>query len=230
MIDNVLTLNAGSSSLKFAVFGATSGEHVRGKVEGFGSMPRFMVGRRGERKQEEIPWKDSAHPATVEETLDSVLAWLRQSLPEVSIDAVGHRIVHGGPNRSEPVLLDNDVLADLGKLVALAPLHQPHNLAGVEAVRSVLGELPQVACFDSAFHRRHPWVNDVFGLPLKLYEEGVRRYGFHGISYEYVHKELHRIAPLIAAGRVVVAHLGNGRQVCQSRNRCLVWRQFGVKT
>jgi len=219
-MDNILTLNAGSSSLKFAVFRVAAEEiheRVRGQVEGLGAQPRFIARQPDGVKHEAQPWSASRPPGTAVEALNAVLEWLRGSMPEIAIDAVGHRIVHGGSDFSEAVVLNADVLQALQRLVPLAPLHQPHNLSGVAAVRELFGEIPQVGCFDTAFHRQHPWVNDVFGLPLELLEEGVRRYGFHGLSYEYVMHTLTRIAPLLASGRVVVAHLGNGASMCAVR-------------
>jgi acetate kinase len=138
----------------------------------------------------------------------------RLAFPELKLEAVGHRVVHGGAEFAEPVVVDDAVVAQLEQSAAFAPLHQPHNLAGIRAAMELFPTAPQVACFDTAFHRNHPWVNDVFALPRTFYDEGVRRYGFHGLSYAYVAGELHRIAPQIAAGRVIVAHLGNGASMC----------------
>jgi acetate kinase len=138
-------------------------------------------------------------------------------LPEAGIGAVGHRVVHGGLSRSAPVVLTPTLIAELAKLNALAPLHQPHNLSGVAAAQAAFPDAPQVACFDTAFHRAHPFVNDAFALPRALYDEGVRRYGFHGLSYEYVTGKLAEIAPFHAQGRVVVCHLGSGASMCAIR-------------
>jgi acetate kinase len=127
---------------------------------------------------------------------------------------IGHRIVHGGPDHAEPVLLTADVMAYLETLQPFAPLHQPHNLAGVRAAAAAFPGVAHIACFDTAFHRNHPWVNDTFALPRAYYDKGVRRYGFHGLSYDYIIRALDQIAPEEAAGRVVVAHLGNGASMC----------------
>ena len=128
--------------------------------------------------------------------------------------AVGHRVVHGGLDFSQPVLVDENILRKLSELEPFAPLHQPHNIAGIRAAMAAFPGVPQVACFDTAFHRGQPFVNDTFAIPHRYYEAGVRRYGFHGLSYDYVTGELERIAPHLMAGRVVVAHLGNGASMC----------------
>jgi len=213
----VLTVNAGSSSLKFAVFATKGGgaeELVRGQVEGLGARPRIAArGGGGEIRVERALDEDADHRAGLRE----VLALVRGHLPGAEIAAVGHRVVHGGPEFAEPMAVDDALLDRLARYVPLAPLHQPHNLAGIHAARAAFPDAAQVACFDTAFHRGHPWVDDTFALPRELYDQGVRRYGFHGLSYEYVSQELERIAPLHAAGRVVIAHLGNGASMCAVR-------------
>ncbi|MDM7255946.1 MAG: acetate/propionate family kinase, partial [Paracoccus sp. (in: a-proteobacteria)] len=146
------------------------------------------------------------------------LAALRAAFPDVRARAIGHRVVHGGPEFAQPVLIDAGVIARLEALSPFAPLHQPHNIAGIRAAIAAFPDAPQIACFDTAFHRTHPWVNDTFALPRRYYERGVRRYGFHGLSYEFIASELERIAPSVAAGRVVVAHLGNGASMCAVQN------------
>ena len=143
-----------------------------------------------------------------------LIDWLGERFGGRGIAVVGHRVVHGGTEHAAPVLVDDRVMAALRKLVPLAPLHQPHNLGAIDAVTAAYPGVPQVACFDTAFHRGHPWVADTFALPRHFYDEGVRRYGFHGLSYEYIARELARSAPALAAGRVVVAHLGNGASCC----------------
>ena len=150
--------------------------------------------------------------------LQRILAWQQQAFPEVRVAAAGHRVVHGGLHFTAPVIVDVAVMAALTALIPLAPLHQPHNLAGIQAAQAAWPGIPQIACFDTAFHRAHPFVNDVFALPRRYYDEGVRRYGFHGLSYEYVIGRLREIAPHHAAGRVVVAHLGNGASMCAIRD------------
>jgi acetate kinase len=149
--------------------------------------------------------------------LEQLAAWLDPQLPEDGLIGVGHRVVHGGPRYSAPVLLNDTVLRDLEGYVSLAPLHQPANLAGIAATMDFLPGVPNVACFDTAFHRSHPLVADRFAIPREFYDEGVRRYGFHGLSYEYITQTLPHVAPSIANGRIVVAHLGNGASMCAIR-------------
>ncbi|MGL5363618.1 MAG: acetate/propionate family kinase, partial [Bosea sp. (in: a-proteobacteria)] len=148
----------------------------------------------------------------------AVIAAFRQHWPDLELLAVGHRVVHGGAERAAPVAVDEALLAALETLSPFAPLHQPHNLAGIRAAMTAFPGVPQVACFDTAFHRNQPWVNDTFALPRAMYDEGVRRYGFHGLSYEYITGELERTAPHLAEGRIVVAHLGNGASMCAIQN------------
>ena len=151
--------------------------------------------------------------AGVPGALDKVVAFLRAQIGSLPT-AIGHRVVHGGPDYSEPTLTDDAVLKRLEAFSPLAPLHQPNNLAPIRAVRQRQPQLPQVACFDTAFHRGHPEIADRYALPERFYQEGVRRYGFHGLSYEYVASQLPNVAPDIAQGRVVVAHLGSGASMC----------------
>jgi acetate kinase len=157
-----------------------------------------------------------------------VLDWRRTAVPDVTVIAAGHRVVHGGIHFDRPALVDEAVLDALRALIPLAPLHQPHNLAGIAAAQEAWPHVRQVACFDTAFHRGHPFVNDVFALPRRLYDEGVRRYGFHGLSYEYITRHLRQIAPAVAAGRVVVAHLGNGASMCAIRDGRSVASSMGL--
>jgi len=150
--------------------------------------------------------------------MGAILAWLDGAASGGAITAVGHRIVHGGADFAAPTRLDDATLRKLEALIPLAPLHQPHNLKGVAAARKAFPDAVQVGCFDTAYHRGHPWVNDVFALPREWYDRGVRRYGFHGLSYEYVAGRLREIAPMHAAGRLIVAHLGNGASMCAIRD------------
>ena len=226
----VLTVNAGSSSLKFALFRTTEtglAELARGQVEGLGAQARFRVKAPDGMLLAKTDYPADGGPRDPAEALLRVLDWHRSQHPHMDIDAVGHRVVHGGPDFSDPMAIDTDLITQLKAFIALAPLHQPHNIDGIEAARQAFPAALQVACFDTAFHRSHPWVNDVFGLPLELYEEGVRRYGFHGLSYEYVTGALRRIAPHHAAGRVVVAHLGNGASMCAIRDGLSVGSSMG---
>ncbi len=200
---SILVINAGSSSVKFALFDATTlAPGASGQVEGIGTSPRFVV-----EGANDAPC-DAADP---EQAVAAILAWLRAHASGDAIRAVGHRVVHGGERFTEPVVVDDDVLAALDALVPLAPLHQPHNVA---AMRAVGPDLPQVACFDTAFHRTMPAVARTFALPRALTDAGIRRYGFHGLSYEYIASVL----PDGIGPRVVVAHLGNGASMCAMRD------------
>ncbi len=214
----ILTLNAGSSSIKFALFqGADLAERARGQVDGLGSTPRFKAaGPDGADLAAGLP--DMPAGADHDAGLAQILALLRARFGGVPVTAVGHRVVHGGPDFGQPMRLDGPTLTALQALVPLAPLHQPHNLAGILAAQARFPEAPQIACFDTAFHRRHPWVNDTFALPKDLYDQGIRRYGCHGLSYEYITEEMTRRAPHHAAGRMVVCHLGNGASLCAIRH------------
>ncbi|MGF1658616.1 MAG: acetate/propionate family kinase [Rubrimonas sp.] len=207
-----LTLNAGSSSIKFGLFdiaGAAPAPLMTGLVENIGGAARMKAEFGAEKRAQELSGA-ADHPGA----LGEILSLVRTEFPQARIEAVGHRVVHGGPAHGEPALLTATLLAELAKLEPFAPLHQPHNLAGVRAAMAAFPDAAQIACFDTAFHRNHPWVNDVFALPREFYDKGVRRYGFHGLSYDYVSGELARIAPHLHAGRVIVAHLGNGASMC----------------
>jgi acetate kinase len=208
----LLVLNAGSSSLKFSLFAAEPSlePSVHGLVDGIGVRPRFTVAG------------GAAEPVDAADhrgALDAVAAWLARHLDGARPAAVGHRVVHGGTHFDGPVRIDRDVLATLQSLVPLAPLHQPQELAAIRAVADRWSDVPQVACFDTSFHRTRPELAQMFALPRALHDEGVRRYGFHGISYEAISDKLPAIAPEIAEGRVVVAHLGNGASLCALSRR-----------
>lgn len=220
MTQKLLTLNAGSSSLKFALFdveGETATLSASGQIDGMGSDPHFVFRTStGDVIQDCRPSLDEAgdHAAV----LDHILTVLSDYLAGSGLCAVGHRVVHGGPKYAGPVVITPDLLSELHGFSQLAPLHQPHNLAGVAAAQAAFPGAVQVACFDTAFHRTHPWVNDTFALPRSYYDKGIRRYGFHGLSYEYVTKHLQATAPDIAAGKIVVAHLGSGASMCAIRD------------
>lgn len=215
-MDTILVVNAGSSSVKFQVF-AVEGEgglrrHIKGQMDGIGSRPRLRAsGPAGD------PLVDRAYPIEAVPDVPAAMAvagnWLRNEF-RIQPIAVGHRVVHGGPDYERPVLIDHGVVARLVRYVSLAPLHQPHNLAPIRSILNDFPALPQVACFDTAFHRTHGAVADYYAIPYQLHSEGVRRYGFHGLSYEYISKALPKIAPEIAKGRVIVAHLGSGASMC----------------
>lgn len=213
----ILVLNAGSSSIKFQLFEVADGNGLerllRGQIEGIGVRPRlFAKGPAGDTLTDET-WDASAVP-DVPAALDMVIAFLKAQLGGELPVAIGHRVVHGGIDYSRPTIVTDEVLQRLEPLVPLAPLHQPNNLAPIRVIRERRPNLPQVACFDTAFHRTHPEVADRFAIPETLYAEGVRRYGFHGLSYEYIAHKLPEVAPRIASGKVLVAHLGSGASMC----------------
>ncbi len=215
-MQSILVINAGSSSIKFSIFtlearGALE-PAARGQVEGIGGPNARLQLRQG--TDAVVVTRDLGRVADHRTAMDAVRAALAMLPGGDRIAAVGHRVVHGGVDYLKPVRIDAQVLVDLEALVALAPLHQPHNLAAIRAIATDSPSLPQVACFDTAFHRGHPAVADLFALPYRLYEDGVRRYGFHGLSYEYIAGVLPEVAPEIARGRVVVGHLGNGVSLC----------------
>jgi acetate kinase len=220
MPEAILVLNAGSSSIKFSVYALGAADRLsldsKGQVEGIGSRPRFVA-----EDADGEPLRDEAFETLGADghgqALRKLGGWLRERLADDRVVAAGHRVVHGGPDFAAPVAIDAAVLARLEDLVPLAPLHQPHNLAAIKAIRTQMPELPQVACFDTAFHRGHPEFADWFALPRRFYDEGIRRYGFHGLSYEYIAGALPEVAPEIANGRVVVAHLGSGASMCAIR-------------
>ena len=212
----VLSLNAGSSSIKFALFTLDTEEPRRvagGKLEGIGTDPHLIVHDASGSLLIEQSWSEGA-ALTHEQLLGDLFEWTSAHLPRHTIIAVGHRVVHGGRRFFEPVLVDDAVLEALEALCPLAPLHQPHNLAAIRTMRNRAPEVPQVACFDTAFHHSMPAVSTRFALPRALSDKGIRRYGFHGLSYEYVSRRLVDIDPDLAAGRVIVAHLGNGASMC----------------
>jgi len=203
----ILTLNAGSSSIKFAVYrdDEPPAQVAVGQVENIGGEARLLV--KGGAVQ-------GIGSADHEGAVRAILTAIAPVLDGREVAGVGHRIVHGGPNFGDPMELDAATMAVLEKLIPLAPLHQPHNLAAVRAAQAAFPKAVQVGCFDTGFHRGHPWVNDTFALPRHYYEEGLRRYGFHGISYDYITGALRRDHPELAKGRVIIAHLGNGASMC----------------
>ena len=212
----IAVLNAGSSSLKFSLFAerGDSLEHVaRGQAEGLYTSPRFIAKDAAGKVIGERSW-DEGVALGHEGALDHLVAFLRETLAEHRLVAVGHRVVHGGLEYTQPVVLDRAVLAALEKYVPLAPLHQPHNLAPIRVLLGRLPELRQVACFDTAFHSGAPAVAQAFALPKAITNRGVRRYGFHGLSYEYIASVLPQHDARAARGKTVVLHLGNGASMC----------------
>ncbi len=216
MADTILVVNAGSSSVKFQLFAIDAGRPLRrfrGQIEGIGTKTRLFATDADGAPLVERSYRQ-AEVADVPGAMVILRDWLGERLAGRWPFAVGHRVVHGGPRFDRPVLVDEEVLAELQRCVPLAPLHQPNNLAPIKTFRELLPDLLQVACFDTAFHRGHGALADRYALPERFYEEGVRRYGFHGLSYEYIAKVLPDAAPEAAEGRVVVAHLGSGASLC----------------
>jgi acetate kinase len=216
-----LVLNAGSSSLKFCVYRRPDAERwrleARGQIDGIGTSPKLSA-------------RDEAGKSLADQALDEgvrdgraalgVLAgWLGERYGGAPVLGVGHRVVHGGARHAKPCIVTPEVIADLKALVPLAPLHQPYNIGAIEAVAERLPDVPQVACFDTGFHRGQPAVAELVPLPAEIREGGVQRYGFHGLSYEYIASVLPEVAPAIAEGRVIVAHLGSGASLCAMKGR-----------
>ena len=207
-------LNAGSSSLKFALYDAAPGEALmfKGQLDGIGVSPRLVLKDAQGAPLEERSWPAEGfdHAAAAREVLNTSI----ERIDGRPVLGVGHRVVHGGRDYARPVRIDASVIAALHELEPLAPLHQPHNLAPIEAIAQAAPHIAQVACFDTAFHRGQPPMAQMFALPRKFHEAGVQRYGFHGLSYEFVSARLRELAPELASGRVIVAHLGNGASLC----------------
>jgi len=232
MAQGILTINAGSSSIKFALFPLTHpispDAEVSGQIDGIGTNATKLVAknRAGERIADQLIAGERVSHSVA---LDAMLQWFLAAYTGWEIVAVGHRVVHGGERYSKPIVVDATVLGHLESFIPLAPLHEPHNVAGIQALQSLLPGVPQIACFDTAFHRSQPEVAQLFGLPRALTAEGIKRYGFHGLSYEYIARTLpqhsHR-----ADGRVVVAHLGNGASMAAMVNRKCVGTTLGFST
>jgi acetate kinase len=219
MKEAILVLNAGSSSIKFAAYTVTATSADECLYEGTAtgldeSCARFKFNDRRTARQTEYEVAAADHG----QALQVILDWSVQEATDLDFVAVGHRVVHGGSLFRQPVRVDEAVLAQLKALVPLAPLHQPHALLAIEALMSQRPELPQVACFDTAFHASMPWQEQHFALPRELFQQGVRRYGFHGLSYEYIARILPQHLGEVAQGKVVVAHLGHGASMCALTN------------
>ncbi|MCS6922672.1 MAG: acetate/propionate family kinase [Elioraea sp.] len=214
MPDAILVLNAGSSSLKFTAFalGEDLAPIVSGGAEEISGAARFRAKNAAGEVVVEHAWSDGApgHDGA----LAFLFAWLCEHVPGMTVRAVGHRVVHGGATYAAPVRIDPELIAALEALVPLAPLHQPHNLLPIRLLAEQRPDLPQVACFDTAFHRTAPDLAQAFALPTEITARGVRRYGFHGLSYEYIARTLPQLDPRAAAGRTIVLHLGNGASAC----------------
>jgi acetate kinase len=227
MDEVALVLNAGSSSLKFALFRPNANWQVaaRGIVEGIGTSPR-MSARDGAGNLMQTP-SPEAGVRDAGAALEHVIGWLRASFQEARLVGMGHRVVHGGPRYVAPVVVTPAVLSELRVLVPFAPLHQPYNLAPIEAAAQRLPNVPQVACFDTGFHHTMPAVARVVPLPREVCGDGVQRYGFHGLSYEYIASVLPQVAPQISGARVIVAHLGSGASLCALRGGQSIDCTFG---
>ncbi len=228
MSNCILVLNAGSSSLKFAVYPVSPGEPLlRGKIDGLGHAPRFSardtMGRALEAGALSTIAADSPYEAISERLRD----WLKVQLAGSRLAAVGHRVVHGGTKYDKRVRVDETVLEDLERLTPLAPLHEPHNIAAIRAAHRAAPDIPQIACFDTSFHRTQPRLAQLFAIPRALTEQGILRYGFHGLSYEYIASVLPQHLGDRAEGRVIVAHLGNGASLCAMKNRKSVATSMG---
>jgi acetate kinase len=215
MVDAIAVVNAGSSSLKFSLYLVRGGDlilEVRGQVEELYTASRFVAKNPSGETVATWSWGEEklGHDGAVEH----LLGFLRERLGNDRLVGIGHRVVHGGLEYADPVRVDRDVLEALERFVPLAPLHQPHNLAPIALLLARAPDLPHVACFDTSFHRTNPDVAQRFALPVELHEAGVRRYGFHGLSYEYIASILPRVDARAAAGRTIVLHLGNGSSMC----------------
>ena len=230
MTRGILVLNAGSSSIKFALYPAAAASAevaaaYRGEIEGIGHALHLLV---RDARQKSLADRAVDGPATHHQGLSALLDWLSAHSGNIDIAAAGHRVVHGGQDYAQPVRITPAVLRDLELLVPLAPLHQPHNLEAIRALAALHPGIAQVACFDTAFHAGQPAVASAFALPRALTEKGVRRYGFHGLSYEYIASILPAHLGAGADGKVVVAHLGNGASMCAMRNRRSVATTMGL--
>ncbi len=218
-MDTILVVNAGSSSLKFQIFSIErAGEPqrlIKGQMDGIGVRPKLQA-KTGDSSIIDKEFALNEIP-DIPAAIDAVADWLRRTQP-FNLAAVGHRVVHGGPSFDKPVLVNQEVIEQLEQYIPLAPLHQPNNLAPIRLLFQRRPELPQIACFDTAFHRGHSEVADRFALPERFYTDGIRRYGFHGLSYEYVAMRMREMAPETAAGRLIVAHLGSGASMCALSN------------
>ena len=214
MTRQIAVINAGSSSIKFAIVEDDFEQTLlfRGQVENIGVSPRLKVESTDGQTLVEREWgaKDLNHNSATKIILQTSIALLGGQ----AVEAIGHRVVHGGTRFTAPVMTNKDVLASLKALTPLAPLHQPHNLAPIEAIMAEAPHIPQVACFDTAFHQTQPPIAQAFALPREITSSGVRRYGFHGLSYEFVSTKLQEVAPGVADQRIIIAHLGNGASLC----------------
>ena len=225
----ILSVNLGSSSLKFALYSIHEEQQTldllcKGKVDGLSQTSKFSAtGHRGESLDTlEIDTKGD-----LSAILEFVFKWISQRFENIALKGVGHRVVHGGTFYAKAVLIDQTVLTQLDKLSPLAPYHQPQNLLGVRVLQELRPLIPQVACFDTAFHANLPHMETLFALPHSLWDEGVRRYGFHGLSYDYIADQLPSIVGETALGKIIVAHLGHGASLCALKDRQSVATTMG---
>jgi len=223
----IAVLNAGSSSIKFALYetGLDGPLLFRGQVERLGAEPHLRVKDAAGAVVAERNWR--AGELDHDSATEAILHVGQELLHGRPVVAFGHRVVHGGTAFAAPVRIDAGIVARLEKLIPLAPLHQPHNLAPIRAIVKAAPHLPQIACFDTAFHRSQPAVAQAFALPRALAADGVRRYGFHGLSYDYIVRRLREVAPSIADGRLIIGHLGNGASLCAVNRGCSVSSTMG---
>jgi acetate kinase len=221
MSDIIPVLNGGSSSLKFSIFEIVDEQsltlRITGQIEGLGRSPHFVAKNEKGELLEERHW-ENADSIDHNFLFGFLVGWATGQISGSTVRGVGHRVVHGGLEYDAPVVIDDHVVETLEKLCPLAPLHLPYNLNYIKTARSMNPQIPQVACFDTAFHRSHPKMADLFALPRAYYDEGIRRYGFHGLSYEYIARVMPEVAPEIAEGRVIVGHLGSGVSMCALNN------------
>lgn len=217
MKEAILIINAGSSSIKFSVYISEAKKLIlqsKGQIEGIGVKPNFLAKMPSGEVLQKQEWQNSKE-INHEFLLKYLIDWLNHNLDGAKVISAGHRVVHGGVEFDKPVLVNDEIIAKLEKLIPLAPLHQPHNLSAIKALKKVFPELPQVACFDTSFHTTNPDVLRHFFIPRELEEkEGVRRYGFHGLSYEYIAKALKEMDPEVASRKVIIGHLGSGSSMC----------------
>lgn len=207
---HIVTINSGSSSIKYAVFEFNRGlkKLLNGNLENIKTAPLLKI---YDENNLLIETKEFPKDKSYEYFFELLVAGFSKNF---SVAAVGHRVVHGGLNYTKPIVISKEIMEELKKLIPFAPLHQPYNLQAIECITKLHPELPQVACFDTAYHHTHPPVANRFGIPRKLYDEGIRRYGFHGLSYEYVIGRIKKLYPNEANHKIIVAHLGNGASMC----------------
>src|SRR5436190_4346134 len=218
MSDAIIVLNAGSSSLKFSVYSVADESLIlesRGQIDGLGTSPHFKARDAKSTVFADLDLKSTSKTFGHAEGFAHLARWMREQFgTKLSPMAVGHRMVHGGQDFIQPTIITDAVLAKLEQLIPLVPLHQPHNLAGVKAVIQLRPDLAQVACFDTAFHQGRARVTERFGIPDTLFQRGLRRWGFHGLSYQYIVSQVEKIAPELAKAKLIVAHLGSGASMC----------------